>query len=266
MKTLLVTSLRTKIEAKTSRDLIPAKLRGWRVEALSAGSLDQLKTIMAGLVRIQARAPRRAYVVFSVRDEGKNTGSANQSRQSRIHSVVAQINRDLAAFPNPDCVTLAFSLDPGALETQLEHPRAKLDLPWRHPEARAIEAAPRQSALDQAAEIVNATGDLRAGSGNLSAAAVATAFGVSVSQLAGWLGRTRQALGKTPDADSLQNALGFFERVARLRAVLPNTRLLKWLRMRNVQLDHKAPLELMAGRERQVVADLVDDMLTGAPS
>jgi transposase len=44
---------------------------------------------------------------------------------------------------------------------------------------------------------------------------VAKLFGVSLSQLARWVGRTRQALTKTPDAASLQPALGYFERVAR---------------------------------------------------
>ena len=68
------------------------------------------------------------------------------------------------------------------------------------------------------------------------------------------------------DADSLQDALGFFERVARLRAVVPRDRFLKWLRMPNAQLDGKSPLDLMANDERQVVVDLVEDMLTGAPT
>jgi len=35
--------------------------------------------------------------------------------------------------------------------------------------------------------------------------------------------------------------------------------------MPNEQLDGARPLDLMAGAERQVVADLVDDMLTGNP-
>jgi hypothetical protein len=89
---------------------------------------------------------------------------------------------------------------------------------------------------------------------------------VSLSQLAEWLGRTRQALNKTPDADSIQNQLSFFERVARLRVVLPKDGFQKWLRMANSELDDKTPLELLASGERQVVADLVDDMLTGAPA
>lgn len=71
---------------------------------------------------------------------------------------------------------------------------------------------------------------------------------------------------KTPDADSLQNQLGFFERVARLRAVVPAERFLKWLRMPNAQLAGDAPLQLMANGDRQVVVDFVEDLLTGAPA
>jgi transcriptional regulator with XRE-family HTH domain len=128
------------------------------------------------------------------------------------------------------------------------------------------EGPPQPSPLDQVHELLKATEDLRVGNGKLSAAAVARAFGVSVNELAGWLGRSRQSLAKTPDADSLQNELAFFERVARLRAVVPPDRFLKWLRMPNAQLDGETPLKLMAQGERQVVVDFVEDMLTGAPT
>lgn len=128
------------------------------------------------------------------------------------------------------------------------------------------EAPPQPSPLDNVHELLRATEDLRVANGKLSATAIAKAFGLSVNELAGWLGRSRQSLAKTPDADSLQDALAFFERVARLRAVVPQDRFLKWLRMPNAQLDGKSPLDLMTNEERQVVVDLVEDMLTGAPS
>jgi hypothetical protein len=283
MKTLLVTTPQAKIEARTVRELVPGKLRGWHIQALPSGSLNQmatipdvtlvqlntetrpadLKAIMPRLVHIQAQAPRRSYVLFSLKDGQKRTALA---RQRRVYSVVAQINQGLTTFPNPDRVSLTFVQCPGDLETQLEHIRAKLDLVWQTPGVRPLETVPRPSPLDQVNEIVNATGDLRVASGNLSAEAVASVFGVSVSQLAGWLGRSRQSLNKTPDADSVQNELGFFERVARLRAAVSKDGFLKWLRMPNSQLDDRKPLELLGSGERQVVADLVDDMLTGAPA
>ena len=79
----------------------------------------------------------------------------------------------------------------------------------------------------------------------------------------GW-GRTRQTVSKTPDADSLQDGLAAFEQVARLRTVLAPDAFVKWLRMPNAQLDGTKPLDLLAtGRERTIVAGLVEDMLTG---
>lgn len=121
-------------------------------------------------------------------------------------------------------------------------------------------------ALDQVKELLESTEDLRVANGNVSAASVATAFGVSMNQLAKWIGRTRQALAKTPDADSLQSDLTSFEHIARLRAVLPKAAFLKWLRMPNAQLDGAEPLSLLNGNQRHVIVDLVDDMLTGAPT
>jgi uncharacterized protein (DUF2384 family) len=130
----------------------------------------------------------------------------------------------------------------------------------------AVGAPPQTTPLDEVHELVETTEDLRVRNGNLSAAAVTKAFGISMNQLATWLGRTRQALTKTPDADSLQNDLAYFERVARLRAVVSQDRFLKWLRMPHEQLDGKSPLDLMAEGQRQVVVDFVEDMLTGAPT
>ena len=128
------------------------------------------------------------------------------------------------------------------------------------------EVSPRPTPLDEIKEVIESSRDLRVANGNLSATAVASVFGLSLNKLAVWLGRSRQALSKTPDSDSLQNELAFFERVARLRVVLSKDRFLKWLRMPNSQLEGDTPLDLLAKGERQVIADLVDDMLTGAPT
>jgi len=124
----------------------------------------------------------------------------------------------------------------------------------------------RKSPLDQMRAVMESTSDLREANGNLSAARVAKVFGVSLGQLAGWLGRTKQALSKTPDADSLQEALGYFERVARLRMITngdPNFR--KWLRIPHELLDNAPPLKLLAKHEWQVLADYVEDILSGSP-
>ena len=133
--------------------------------------------------------------------------------------------------------------------------------------ASANVAAARSSPLDTVKVVATATADLREGNGNLSAVRIARLFGVSRSQLAGWLGRTKQAVSKTPDADSLQAALGYFERVARLRLVLRNEREFRqWLRTPHELLENATPLELLAKGEWQAMADYVDDLLTGAPT
>lgn len=132
---------------------------------------------------------------------------------------------------------------------------------------KAPTAPARPSPLDQMKSVTTATADLREGNGNLSAVRMAKLYGVSVSRLAGWLGRTKQAVSKTPDADSLQDALGYFERVARLRLITKDDgEFRKWLRTPHELLDDASPLEVMAKGEWQAMADYVDDMLTGAPT
>lgn len=39
-----------------------------------------------------------------------------------------------------------------------------------------------------------------------------------------------------------------------------------WLRALHPELDDASPLELMQGSELQIVTDLVDDLLSGAPA
>jgi hypothetical protein len=124
----------------------------------------------------------------------------------------------------------------------------------------------RRSPLDRMKAVLDATSDLREENGNLSAARVAKVFGVSLGQLAGWVGRTKQALSKTPDADSLQEPLGYFERVARLRMITDgDANFRKWLRTSHELLDNAPPLELLAKREWQALADYVENILAGNP-
>jgi hypothetical protein len=126
---------------------------------------------------------------------------------------------------------------------------------------------PKRSPLDDMKAVVASTADLREANGNLSAARVAKVFGTSLSQLADWLGHSKQAVSKTPDADSLQPELAYFERVARLRMMMGgDAEFRKWLRMRHELLRDKSPLDLLAKGQWQVVVDYVEDALTGAPT
>ena len=113
-------------------------------------------------------------------------------------------------------------------------------------------------------EIVDSTADLRTDSGNLSAARVAEAFGISVAELAGLIGKTRQAVSQRDESKSIQQALLPYERVARLRAVLGQN-FKKWLRIPNRRLADRVPLDVIREGNVKVAADLVEDMLTGTP-
>jgi hypothetical protein len=139
----------------------------------------------------------------------------------------------------------------------------KTDRPASMPDGAA---QARKSPLDQLKAVLESTSDLREANGNLSAARVAKVFGVSLSRLAEWLGRTKQALSKTPDADSLQETLGYFERVARPRMIAQgDAEFRKWLRTPHELLDNAPPLKLLARREWQTLADYVENILTGNP-
>ena len=107
---------------------------------------------------------------------------------------------------------------------------------------------------------------MREANGNLSAGAGGKSLWRELEPTGRLVKRSKQAVSKTPDADSLQEALGYFERVARVRLVLRNDEeFRKWLRTPHELLGNAAPLDLMAKGE-WAMADYVDDMLTGAPT
>jgi hypothetical protein len=119
--------------------------------------------------------------------------------------------------------------------------------------------------LDKMQKVLDVTKNLRTEGGNLSAKLIADLYNVPQAELANWLGRTKQSVFKTPDADSLQNSLEYFERIARLRIALSDEDFRKWLRMSNELLDGETPIELIARGKWQLVADFVADMITGSP-
>ena len=105
-------------------------------------------------------------------------------------------------------------------------------------------------------KVLESTKDLRAENGELSAKLVGELYDVPQAELARWLAGQKQTVLKTPDADSLQNALEFFERIARLRVAVSDEDFRKWLRMPNELLDDRKPIDLIAEGKWQVVADL----------
>lgn len=136
----------------------------------------------------------------------------------------------------------------------------------RSTEVEQAPPPPRRGPLDEVEAVLATNGDLRNDSGKLSATHVAAVFGVTITELGRWVCRSKQAIAKTPDADSLQPFLEHLERVARLRvATKGDGEFRKWLRTPNVSLSKRRPIDLLAAGHWQALADKVEDMLTGAP-
>jgi len=280
MKTLLLTAPERKARPEDIRKLVPEKVSGWRIEAIPSGALGrsaivpdvtvveideetkpvEFKSMLPDLVHLQSKGPERSYVLFSFKEYPTVKSREEHAQQRRYQDVLTQITGSLQAFPNPQLVDISFTQTAPALAAVLEHIKAKLELDFPARPARP-------SPLDQVKQVIETTQDLRVASGKLSAGRVAKLFGVSLNKLASWLGRSRQTVSKTPDADSLQPALSYFERVARLRLALKNdSAFRKWLRTPQELLDNASPLKLLSQGEWQTMADFVDDALTGAPT
>ncbi len=120
--------------------------------------------------------------------------------------------------------------------------------------------------LGNLASVIAATSGLRAESGRLSAQRIAASFGLSVAELAKLLGKSRQAVSKTADAESIQEGLAPFARIARLRAVLSDEDFRAWLHLPNELLDGHSPSTVIRDGKAGVVADLAEDMLSGSPT
>lgn len=104
-------------------------------------------------------------------------------------------------------------------------------------------------------------------SGRLDAGRIADFFGIAPAKLAKILGRSPQALHKTPDAESLQKQLAVFARIATslLSAFEGKEQARIWLNSPNPDLDETRPIELVEKKKSDVVAELLEDALLGHP-
>ncbi len=132
--------------------------------------------------------------------------------------------------------------------------------------SRAARTGKRRHSLGRLEREISATSDLRSASGRLSARLVAGEFGLSVAELAKLLGRSRQAVSKTDDAESIQAGLAPFARSARLRAVLQSEDFRAWLHLPNEQLEGRSPSAMIREGGVETVAELAEDMLSGSPA
>ncbi len=171
-----------------------------------------------------------------------------------------KLKRWLTAFDSPERVTFAKDWDGVLLRVREAVAKSALCA------AKESLPPPRPSVLDEITQITEASDELRTSSGRLSAESIAELFGISESELARLVGRSPQSLWKTPDAESLQDQLTYFEKIGRLRLVLKTReKFRKWLHTANPRLADRRPIELIRQKRWQVLADLVDDILVGSP-
>jgi len=109
---------------------------------------------------------------------------------------------------------------------------------------------------------------LHAGNGRLDAQAVSALYGISLASLARALGRSEQAVHKTPTSPRIQPALRVYERIAAMLLRLTGSEigLRAWMQASNPELEEETPLDLLLNGEGEVVADLLEDVLRGEPA
>jgi hypothetical protein len=114
----------------------------------------------------------------------------------------------------------------------------------------------------------SAVPELHTSNGRLDARAVSALYGVSLAALARAVGRSEQSVHKTPAALSLQPSLQIYERIAAMLLRLTGSEigLRAWMNASNPELDDEAPLTLLLGGEGEIVAELLEDVLSGAPA
>lgn len=245
------------------------RLKGWRT-ATAAWSKVRARTSLPDLTVVDmgsdaSAASLKSYITeLAAKQEATSRAAFLVLAFSRSRPAApAKVNDVLRPFPRPERVEITWSASPDKLEAIVEAIEPKLEILR---EAEAEEPSPRPSSLDRIEKVLATTRDLRAGNGNLSAHRIADLYGISRSEFGRWLGRSRQSLSKTPEAESLQDTLAFFERIARIRLRLSDVDFRRWLRIPNAFLDGKRPLDLLAQGKWQVLADFVDDLLTGSPT
>lgn len=129
------------------------------------------------------------------------------------------------------------------------------------PKANGREVSAAKLSLSTAPELHNPH------SGRLDARRIAAFFGLAPARFAKILGRSPQAMHKTPDAESLQRPLAVFARIATslISAFAGREQARMWLHSPNPDLDEARPIELVELQKAEVVADLLEDALLGHP-
>jgi hypothetical protein len=135
--------------------------------------------------------------------------------------------------------------------------------------AKALRLEPTQpDSLKGLPGIIAAAAQFRSGRGKLDADKLREPFGLTRTELLKLSGAamTEQAIAATPDSEKLQPFLEKLERCARLLVLLKSqAHFATWLNTSNPELEAK-PIDLIRSGKTEVVADLVEDILTNRPS
>lgn len=212
------------------------------------------RAFLDDLARKHSRDPRTT-IVFSFDGKPGEGATAQQTMKALFRHFERHSDLDVAQGTSNTVIAVWAAL-------------AKLTLAGGSPERGEQEGRSGRPAdpLRDVRRVLAATADLRAESGRLDAGKIAGALGISVAALAVLLGKHRQTVSKTPDAAPLQEALAPYERIVRLRAVLPPEQFRSWLNAANPQLEGRTPIGVVLDGRAEVVADLVEDLLTGVPA
>lgn len=264
MSPATATSLHLLLTAPGGEVTVPPWMREWSPKTIAGNRVGTLRRLPDITV---VDAPEPSSVLKSERflstlaaRHAKTPGPSKVLfvfRHRKAPTDVGQLEQLLGFFDRFRDVEFARGADQAAFALQESWAKLRRDQTAEEPVLR-----------DPFAELTTGlalTADLRAASGRLSAEKVAGCFGLSVAELARLLGRSRQAVSKTDDAESSQRELAPFERIARLRAALPGAAFSSWLNAGNELLDDETPLARVRAGAAGEVADLADDMLSGAP-
>ncbi len=104
-------------------------------------------------------------------------------------------------------------------------------------------------------------------SGRIDAGRIAKFFDLPLARLARILGHSAQAVHKTPDAESLQDQLTVFVRIASVLLSLFGSahKARIWLNAPNPDLDKLRPKELLERGKPEIIAELLEDAVLGHP-
>jgi hypothetical protein len=217
------------------------------VEAEGPRAILRRSDFLESLERQHSRTPGAAKILFVFKDRHSDVDAR------RMSDVLSHFSR---------LTDIEFARGSRQAAFALQEVIAKI---WAS-RSRGAAAEPDDDPLGRSKSVIAATAPLRAASGRLSARRVAAVFGLSVAELARVLGKSRQALAKTDDAESSQAGLSSFARIARLRAVLPDDDFRAWLHLPNEELEGRTPSVVIRHGNPEVVADLAEDMLSGSPA